>query len=68
MRGFIKKKHSNLSLKGERANPLWHGTPVPFDHLVGVREKRHRDGHAERSGCLHINDQFDRSGLLNWQV
>src|SRR5262245_31019187 len=39
-----------------------------FDHLVGTTQERDWDRDAERSGSLHVDDQFDFRGLLYRQV
>ena len=39
-----------------------------FDHLVGEREQRQRNGQAERLGGLEFDDQIDLGGLLHRQI
>jgi hypothetical protein len=39
-----------------------------FDHLVGTGEQRRWHSNAKRLGSLHIDDQFEKSGLLNRQI
>ena len=39
-----------------------------FDHLVGGRQQRRRDGEAEHPGSLGVNDQFELGRLHYRQV
>jgi hypothetical protein len=39
-----------------------------FDHLVGAGEEYARHGQTERFGGFEIDDQFEYSWLLNWEV
>src|SRR5258706_11856921 len=39
-----------------------------FDHLIGAREQRERQGDAERLGGLEVKDQLDLCGKLDRQV
>src|SRR5215472_849433 len=41
-------------------------TPL-FDDLVGAAEQRQRETYTEGLGRLHVDDQLNFRGLLNWQ-
>jgi hypothetical protein len=37
-------------------------------YLIRAAEQRERHGSAERLGRLEVDDQFERGGLLHWQL
>src|SRR5215218_1735839 len=39
-----------------------------FDHFVGEREQRMRDGNAEHPGGLGVDDELELARLHDWQV
>src|SRR5262245_19897220 len=39
-----------------------------FDHLVGTREQRLRQGEAQRLCRCKIDDEIELYGLLDWQI
>lgn len=43
-------------------------TPSLFDHLVGAHQKRLWDRQAESFGGRKIDDEFEVSRLLDWEV
>src|SRR4030095_6410195 len=49
-----------LALEGFAASLL--------DHLIRPRQQRGRDREAERLGCLEVDQQFERRGLLNREI
>ena len=54
---------SKTSLRARNRNCV-----LSFKDFVGTAGQRQWDGDAERLGGLEVQEQFDLSGLLNWQV
>jgi hypothetical protein len=57
--------HSGTSHSSEFLTHALQQTPVLFDHLVGPREQRWRDGNAERLRGLQVDNQLKFGRLLD---